>query len=100
MVYVTMPWLRIRPRCAISLGKSIVVAYSNSQSPREYEFATDRFMRLGCNGFEASVGLLHLRAMVQDDPAGIVEDIGMHACNYGQREYSSKLRKIASGCWA
>ena len=34
-------WLRIRPRCAISLGKSIVVAYSNSQSPCEYEFATD-----------------------------------------------------------
>ncbi len=32
---------RIRPRCAISLGKSIVVAYSNSRSPREYEFATD-----------------------------------------------------------
>ncbi len=31
----------IRPRCAISLGKSIVVAYSNSRSPREYEFATD-----------------------------------------------------------
>ena len=34
-------WSRIRPRCAISLGKSIVVAYSNSRSPREYEFATD-----------------------------------------------------------
>ncbi len=32
---------RIRPRCAISLGKSIAVAFSNSRSPREYEFATD-----------------------------------------------------------
>ncbi len=35
-------WLRIRPPCAISLGKSIAVAFSNSRSPREYEFATDR----------------------------------------------------------
>ncbi len=35
-------WSRIRPRCAISLGKSIAVAFSNSRSPREYEFATDR----------------------------------------------------------
>ena len=34
-------WSRIRPRCAISLGKSIAVAFSNSRSPREYEFATD-----------------------------------------------------------
>ena len=36
-------WSRIRPRCAISLGKSIVVAYSNSRSPREYEFARHTF---------------------------------------------------------
>ncbi len=36
-------WLRTRPRCAISLGKSIAVAFSNSRSPREYEFATDTF---------------------------------------------------------
>ncbi len=36
-------WSRIRPRCATLLGKSIVVAYSNSRSPREYEFATDTF---------------------------------------------------------
>ncbi len=36
-------WSRIRPRCAISLGKSIAVAFSNSRSPREYEFAADRF---------------------------------------------------------
>ncbi len=34
-------WSRIRPRCATSLGKSIAVAFSNSRSPREYEFATD-----------------------------------------------------------
>ncbi len=34
-------WSRTRPRCAISLGKSIVVAFSNSRSPREYKFATD-----------------------------------------------------------
>jgi len=34
-------WSRIRPRCALSLGKSIAVAFSNSRSPREYEFATD-----------------------------------------------------------
>ncbi len=36
---------RLRPRRAISLGKSNVVAYSNSQSPREYEFATDTRQR-------------------------------------------------------
>ena len=35
-------WSRIRPRCATLLGKSIAVAFSNSRSPREYEFATDR----------------------------------------------------------
>jgi class 3 adenylate cyclase len=35
-------WSRIRPRCAISLGKSIVVAFSNSRSPRGYEFAMYR----------------------------------------------------------
>ena len=34
-------WSRIRPRCATLLGKSIAVAFSNSRSPREYEFATD-----------------------------------------------------------
>ena len=34
-------WSRIRPRCAISLGKSNAVAFSNSRSPRECEFATD-----------------------------------------------------------
>ncbi len=38
-------WLRTRPRCAISLGKSIAVAFSNSRSPREYEFATDTSSR-------------------------------------------------------
>ena len=37
-------WSRIRPRCATSLGKSIAVAYSNSRSPREYQFATDRLI--------------------------------------------------------
>jgi len=37
-------WSRIRPRCATLLGKSIAVAFSNFRSPREYEFATDRFM--------------------------------------------------------
>ena len=36
-------WSRIRPRCATLLGKSIAVAFSNSRSPREYEFATDTF---------------------------------------------------------
>jgi len=36
-------WSRIQPRCPISLGKSIVVAFSNSRSPREYEFAMDTF---------------------------------------------------------
>ncbi len=35
-------WLRIRPRCATLLGKNIAVAFSNSRSPSEYEFATDR----------------------------------------------------------
>ncbi len=35
-------WSRIRPRCATLLGKSIAVAFSNSRSPHEYEFATDR----------------------------------------------------------
>ncbi len=35
-------WSRIRPRCATLLGKSIAVAFSNSRSPREYEFATDK----------------------------------------------------------
>ncbi len=36
-------WSRIRPRCEISFGKSIAGAFSNSRSPREYEFATDSF---------------------------------------------------------
>ena len=34
-------WSRIRPRCAISLGKSTAAALSSSRSPREYQFATD-----------------------------------------------------------
>ena len=37
---------------------------------------------LGCSDFWGSVGVLHLRAMLQDDPAGIVEGIDMHACNF------------------
>ncbi len=37
-------WSRIRRRCATLLGKSIAVAFSNSRSPREYEFATDRYL--------------------------------------------------------
>jgi hypothetical protein len=32
-------WLRIPLHCAISLGKSTAVAYSNFRSPRDYEFA-------------------------------------------------------------
>ncbi len=40
-------WSRIRPRCATLLGKSIAVAFSNSRSPCEYEFATDTFDFLG-----------------------------------------------------
>ncbi len=39
-------WSRIRPRCATLLGKSIAVAFSNSRSPREYEFATDRLFQV------------------------------------------------------
>jgi hypothetical protein len=35
-------WSRIRPRCAISLGKSTAAALSSSRSPHEYQFATDR----------------------------------------------------------
>ncbi len=38
-------WSRIRLRCATLLGKSIAVAFSNSRSPREYEFATDRSLK-------------------------------------------------------
>ena len=49
-------------------------------------------------GFWVSVGVLHLRAMARDDPACIIEGIDMHACNYGQKVYSSKARKFASGC--
>ncbi len=36
-------WLRTRPRCAVSLGKSIAVAFSNSRSPHKYQFAKDTF---------------------------------------------------------
>ena len=49
-------------------------------------------------GWRAPIGAVHVAAMAQVDPAGIVEGIDMHACNYGQREYSSKPRKNASGC--
>ncbi|MCZ6574955.1 MAG: hypothetical protein O6950_00635, partial [Gammaproteobacteria bacterium] len=50
-------WSPIRPRCATLLGKSIAVAFSNSRSPRKYEFATDNIalgvtdMRKGWTGW-------------------------------------------------
>jgi hypothetical protein len=47
-------WSRIRPRYASLLGKSIAVAFSNSRSPREYEFATDTSDR---HPFHAGSGL-------------------------------------------
>ncbi len=34
----------IRPRCAISFGKSIAVAFSNPRAPHECEFATDTIL--------------------------------------------------------
>ncbi len=48
-------WSRIRPRCATLLGKSIAVAFSNSRSPREYEFATDTLQaRLAAHVFAST----------------------------------------------
>ncbi len=51
-------WSRIRPRCATLLGKSIAVAFSNSRSPREYEFATDSVMKRFVEGVERSQSTL------------------------------------------
>ena len=52
-------WSRIQPRCATLLGKSIAVAFSNSRSPREYEFATDSF-----NMVYILVGFIYLSLVI------------------------------------
>ena len=47
-------WSRIRPCCATLLGKCTAGAFSNSRSPREYEFATDS-LKLGFEVSERTV---------------------------------------------
>ncbi len=63
-------WSRIRPRCATLLGKSIAVAFSNSRSPREYEFATDTFPIREQTGIGRDVAAMEfqLQAAVEIDP--------------------------------
>ena len=62
-----------------------------------FGLVVERFLGVGWTwgilGWDAAISRVRLEVV-------IVDGIDMHACNYGQREYSSKPRKNASGCWA
>ena len=56
--------------------------------------------RVGDRGGVGGAVALYAAATARDVPEAIFESIETHACNYGQREYSTILRTCASGRWA